>query len=292
MTPDDGQTFDDPRLKAAIRGAWGAERAPEALRARVAALAGTGAVGAGKVEASMPMRLVPTAPAPAPRRHRWKEALGAPVARYAMAAAAMVLIGFGLAYQLDRSRRPINPGPGTVAALPVSVTQGLVDRHEKCITLRDHHDLAGAPRDNFLLIGQKMQDRLGFRVLAEPLPRGHATTGPATQPLDDEWEFAGAAVCPVDSYPCSHLVYRRRGKNVSVSVFSLPRHSCANINGEWECEYHDPRHPMAGVIANGGVYCVIGSSPDGSLTLNDVRQIFEDLRRRTTLMPRRTTPLR
>ena len=60
----------------------------------------------------------------------------------------------------------------------------------------------------------------------------------------------------------------------------------------WECEYRDPRHPMAGVICPDGVYCVIGSSPDGSLTLHDVRQILDDLRRRTNLAPPRPIPAR
>ena len=32
-------SFDDPGLKAAVRGAWGAERAPQSLRAKVAAMA-------------------------------------------------------------------------------------------------------------------------------------------------------------------------------------------------------------------------------------------------------------
>ena len=143
--------------------------------------------------------------------------------------------------------------------------------------------------DGYRRVRSERRNRIRVTLSRQALHRG---LNNPTPPLDDEWEFAGAAVCPVDSYPCSPLVDRRRGQNVAVSIFSLPRHSCANINGEWECEYHDPRHPMAGVIADGGVYCVIGSSPDGSLTLNDVRQIFEDLRRRTDLMPRRATPLR
>ena len=31
--------FDDPSLKAAVRGAWGAERAPDSLRVKVEAIA-------------------------------------------------------------------------------------------------------------------------------------------------------------------------------------------------------------------------------------------------------------
>jgi hypothetical protein len=305
MSPAEGDTFDDPRLKAAVRRAWGSDHAPDGLRERSAAMSASAGAGTGLAEASAPLRLVPSAPVDrrtlAPARRRWKERFSAPVARYALAAAAMVVVGFGLAYQLDRPGRQIRPGVNALASLPVSVTQGMVDRHEKCLTYADHHGFSDIPRGDFDGIGRRMHDELGFRVLSAPLPQTGPATGPATAATTgagsdsagpDQWEFAGAAVCPVDSYKCSHLIYRRKGRNVAVSVFSLPRHSCANIAGEWECEYHDPRHPMAGVIVDGGVYCVIGSSVDGSLTLAEVRQIFEDLRRRTNLTPRRDIPAR
>jgi hypothetical protein len=285
MTPAESESFDDARLKAAVQRVWGAERAPQALRAHVAALA-TSAGANGRDEATAPLRLIPAARVPA--RSRWSGVFAAPWSRYGLAAAAMVVLGFAIASQLDQPRRQIRPG-ATLAALPVSVTQGMVDRHEKCLKYHDHHRFTDIARNDFLSIGQRFHDRLGFRVLSAPL--GEA--GPTSLPVGggvDEWEFQGAAVCPVDSYDCAHLVFRRKGKDGAVSLFSLPRHSCANIAGEWECEYHDPRHPMAGVIYDDGVHCVIGSSADGSLSFEEIRRLRDDLRRRMNFHPRRGIP--
>src|SRR6188474_1526922 len=112
--------FDDPGLKAAVRRAWGAQQAPESLRARVMA------------DRSAPAVIGTIRPAPAPMGSPsfWQQ----PWLRYGFAAAAMVVVGFGLAAMLDRTRDRTGLGAEVTFAstVPQPVAHDLLESHDRC----------------------------------------------------------------------------------------------------------------------------------------------------------------
>lgn len=258
--------FDDPALKAAVARAWAGERAPELLRQRVLQLA-----AANHPLAEQPRRLT----AAAPRRNLWRH----PWLRYGLAAAAMVVVGFGVAYRLDDHRNDLTVGTTPVAvvpALPASLARELVDRHERCRQFNTGHRLPDVPQQSFETIRDSLTKRLGFSVLAGPIDDG--TGRPATG-----WTFRGAAICPVNNIEGAHLVFSR-GDQV-ISVFSLPRGACPAAHRDEEAEDANPDHPIAVWVWSDGVHCVVGSSDDRSLSVEQVRSVLEHLRPTVTSPP-------
>lgn len=262
MEPAETQpVFDDPALKTAVTRAWAGERAPDGLRRRVMELA------AAQREEDR-LRIVP-AVAPASRGGVWRH----PWTRYGLAAAAMVAIGFGLASRLDHRQGGLDLGGGNTLAvtpvLPASLAKELVQRHDRCRQVNASHGLSQTPQGNFDDIRQKLHERLGFPVLAGPIDDG--TGRPA-----EGWTFRGAAVCPVNNVEAAHLVFSRG--NQVISVFSLPRGACPTAHGDEEAEDANPDHPIAVWVWSDGVHCVVGSSDDRSLSVDQVRSVLEHLR--------------
>jgi hypothetical protein len=254
-------SFDDPALKGGIRRTWGAERAPDALRARVMALTGQNPDEQPAKHASAPAVIASIRPSV--WRHPWT--------RYGMAAAAMVVVGFGLASSLDN--RPVGGvGRGTpvtmASALPGPIAKGLVDSHDRCTTFPDHHAYPELSPGNYEAIRRRLQDNLGFPVIAGPIEEALGRGG---------WRFRGAAVCTVGDVRAAHLVFVRNGQ--AISVFSLPRSCCKSPGAEsQECEDANPDHPIALFVWSNGVHCVVGSSEDRSLSVDEVRAVLEHLR--------------
>jgi hypothetical protein len=254
-------SFDDPTLKGAIQRTWGAERAPDDLRARVMALTGQNPAELAAEGASAPAVIASIRPSA--WRHPWT--------RYGFAAAAMVVVGFGLASRLDN--RPIGGSehgtPVTMAsALPAPIAKGLVDSHDRCSTFPSHDAYPELSPGNYEAIRRRLQDHLGFPVIA----------GPIEQALDrGGWKFRGAAVCKVGDVPAAHLVFVRNGQ--AISVFSLPRSCCHSPGSESHaCEDPNPDHPIALFVWSDGLHCVVGSSEDRSLSVDEVRAVLEHLR--------------
>src|SRR5437763_9944394 len=117
-------SFDEPGLKAAVRRAWGSEVAPESLRAKVSCLR-SDHVAASQVD-----------PLPAVigsiRPSFWQQ----PWLRYGFAAAAMMLLGFGIAYKLDPTRSGRSSDlSGTevtfTSTVPPPVARELLESHER-----------------------------------------------------------------------------------------------------------------------------------------------------------------
>ena len=260
-------SFDDPGLRAAVHRAWGAEQCPEALRARVMSLRSAAATSPH-----------PTDPPPTPAILTHPSWWQRPMVHYGLAAAATILLGFGIAYQLDdtpfgRDRLASGPGgTGTevtfASTVPQPIAQGLLESHDRCSKYDDHNVYPELSRDDFASVRQRLERRLGFPVLAGSVEEALGRNG---------WRFKGAAVCKVGNLETAHLVFVRDGQ--AISIFSLPPHTCRDDGGQpRECEDPNPDHPVAVFVWSDGAHCVVGSSADRSLSVDQVRAVLEHLR--------------
>jgi hypothetical protein len=246
MAERESSDFDDPKLKAALRRAVRLERAPLELRGRVEALL------AGEAPEPSAMRIGHW------RRH---PLLG-------LAAAAMILLCFGLAawrFESDRRASLVAQAP---SALPEAFAQALVVTHDRCCAEPDHHVLKGVPDDDFRLMTEKLREQLGFAVLA-------ATAG-------DGWKFYGASgLCMVGPARSAHLVFKQGDE--SLSIFSV-----AVASESWP-DGHPPAdgerfsntqagHAIVSWVHDGSVFSVVGHAPGGSLDLQGIAPIADRLR--------------
>ncbi len=89
----------------------------------------------------------------------------------------------------------------------------------------------------------------------------------------DGWTFRGGAVRGVGSHRWRSS-YFTKGK-AAVSVFSLPAEAApeAKDGMTYDRNYHDA--PIAGFVKGKGLYCIVGSSEDGSLTVDEVKRLLE-----------------
>lgn len=260
--------FDDSGLKAAVRRAWGEERCPDDVRARVLAAANASAGLAAPPRQgrdSLPAVIITTRPS------FWQQ----PWLNYGLAAAATVLIGFGVAYRVDDSpfgRDRMGDLGGTAvtfaSTVPPMIAQGLRDSHDRCIKYPSHSPSPELSNESFPAIRQRLEQRLRFPVLAGSIEHALGRDG---------WQFKGAAVCKVGDVDAAHLVFTRGDQ--AISVFSLPPSSC-NHSGREAREYEDPNpdHPVAVFVWSDGVHCVVGSSVDRSVSVDEVRSVLEHLR--------------
>ncbi len=83
-------------------------------------------------------------------------------------------------------------------------------------------------------------------------------------------------ICPVGSQDSAHLVFKR-GKE-DVSVFSLPARMVATAKNNASFDQIEAGHPIASFTSGGGLFCIVGSSPDGSMTLDRANAIRAELR--------------
>jgi len=236
--------FEDPGLKAAIRRIWGKETAPPALRARIAA--------AGSVR---PPVAVPSV---------WR--IRRPL--YGVAAAAMVLVAVTLVFRPWQQRRfdsssPPSKSLASAFVVPASLVNDLVARHDYCSGEPDHHGIAS---DDFDEIRRELREALGFPVLSGSMPG---------------WDFHGASICLIGKTKSGHLLFARKDRQF-ISLFSLPP-QVVDAQGDEQGRIGDysqmaERHPLAGFQTTAGMYFVVGSSPDGSLTLDDVRSMRDRLK--------------
>lgn len=260
--------FDDPGLKAAVGRVWGGERCPDAVRARVLAVASS---VAGVPAPPRQDRDVRSPVITAMRPRFWQQ----PWAGYGLAAAATVLIGFGVAYRLDNTpfgRDRVGGLDGTAvtfaSTVPPAIAQGLRDSHDRCIKYLSHSPSPDLTNETFSAIRERLERRLHFPVLAGSVEEALGRDG---------WQFKGAAVCKVGDVDAAHLVFARRDQ--AISVFSLPPSSCHRAGRETrECEDPNPDHPVAVFVWSDGVHCVVGSSADRSVSVDEVRSVLEHLR--------------
>jgi hypothetical protein len=190
-----------------------------------------------------------------------------PAIRWSTAAAAVVLVGIGLAAS-DRLRdksdaittaTATTPADAPAAAtVPADLANALVRTHNGCLRVHptDHHLFVAAPKGDMRVIAQAMSARLKHPVV--------------TTSLDDGWVFRGAAICPVGSQKAAHLVYAR--DDAAISIFSLPASVAeSSCTDHQDCEAALDGHPMAGFVENGGFYCVVATS--GGKSAVDAQQV-------------------
>ena len=270
-TEADIATFDDPALKAAVARVWGAQRCPDAVRSRVMATVATVGRQDGEARETVAPRNDPRGAGrtlvvipPTARPGFWQQ----PWLRYGLAAAATVLLGFGIASRLDnRDRYNLGGTEVTFAStVPQDIARGMVDSHDRCSKYSDHNAFPGV--SDFAVVRRQLENRLGFPVLAGDVEEALGRNG---------WQFKGAAVCKVGAVDAAHLVFVRNGQ--AISMFSLPPASCRH-NGRTahECEDANPDHPAAVFVWSDGVHCVVGSSTDRTLSVDQVRAVLEHLR--------------
>jgi hypothetical protein len=89
----------------------------------------------------------------------------------------------------------------------------------------------------------------------------------------DGWKFQGGAVRNVGSQPAAQLFFTK--DKAAISVFSLPASAAPNAKDgmTYEKNFHDS--PIAGFLKGNGLFCIVGSSEDNSLTVDQVRQLLE-----------------
>jgi len=240
MADQEFKSFNDPALRAAIRGVWANERAPRELRKQITALCPS---QNGRSTEPLIFRLRS--------------------AMYGLAAAAVFILAVGLAFQSweGGGRRPLR-APRTIA-LPTALAADLFARHDVDAKAKDHQT-PGIAKTDFKLIGRQLQERLNYPVLATDIP-------------EPGWKFKGAKICTVDKIVTAHLLFELRGKEY-LSLFSMP---VSNISGAASgCDYSqsDDRHLMAGFATQTGFYCVVATSTDESITIEEVRTIRDELR--------------
>jgi len=243
MTKEDFQ-FDDPALKAALKRALSSETAPDELRRRIVALAGGEAI-------SRPLRI-------------WRAVL-----KGAIAAAILLVIGGILSWEYGIfDRAPTAPHRQLVIQLPPEVAQQMIQRHREMAGLAQPHGLT-VSRDNLPQVRQELQQKLGGMAVA------------VSDLANQGWVFRGARLTGIAEQQAAELLFERGKRRVSIFSLWAP-HSCGGY-GTGEYSLTSDGHPISGFLRGGELYCVVGSSADGSLTLPEVDRIRQEIERE--LMP-------
>jgi hypothetical protein len=147
-----------------------------------------------------------------------------------------------------------------VLALPSPVADDLVTQHD---LMAKRPGPAGGTAETADAKFQ-LESRLRFPVLAMDL-------------AGTDWKFRGAAVRTIHGGKSGQILFDAGGKKF-ISVFSMPP---STVSGSAPaCEYAQVAgtHPLAGFASNKALYCLVASSTDGSLTLDDIRTIRDSLR--------------
>ena len=242
MSQADPENFDDPALKAAIRRAWAGEQCPPEVRQRIDAAYGRASASSLKIESGRPKLLG-----------------NLMFFGWALAAVMLIVVGIVFHFHPDKTGQLTRP---VALALPASLADQLIARHDECCKDPDHH-MPGLPRDNFVDIGRELRQRLGFPILSAGLPGA--------------WNFNGASICPVGTTKSGHLVFKS-GDGQFVSIFSLPRQfGPADLTNKSFSEV-EQNHPMAGFATGDGFYCVVESSKGQPMSLEQVRTLRDELR--------------
>jgi hypothetical protein len=197
-----------------------------------------------------------------------------------LAIAAMTALVIGIKFTVFATTHspaaPVLAALPPLPALPVSLQADLVKTHEHCCHMANHHYLK-APKDDDAAIAQAMRQRLSQAVLV-------------ARPTDGGWDFRGAAICPVGTAPAGHLVFAKND-NV-VSVFSLPMATAPNAANSEQFETMIDGHPIAAFTKDGGLFCLVGSGPTGSITLKELTAMRDRMEDRVTTASAVTAPAR
>jgi len=166
---------------------------------------------------------------------------------YKLAVAAVLLVGFGtLGYQIWQMNRP------PVYAVSDSLYQAMLTAHESGEAATGVTTLAQA---------EGMKEQLKRPVLVADLTH-------------DGWTFDGGGVRKVGDFLAAQLKFSK-GK-ASISVFSLPASAVSGAQYGTEYDTVFKGSPIAGFMKGPGLYCIVGSSTDGSLNVDDVKRLLSE----------------
>jgi hypothetical protein len=248
--------FNDPKLKDALRRAFGREVAPSGLRERViAALDRSDATGTG--HAGPQLRITePFQPEDlaAQREARRASLVRHPLIKLAIAASIVLVVGI-TAMQLMTG--PSGQTGTKLAVLPKPFAEAMVQSHEAQIAKMASSAVSIA-RSDLPAAAKKLSDQLGYPVLAPALP--------------SEWTARDAGVTTVNQVQVAQVTYTRGAR--SVSLFSLPANKVYSPEEGATYELTHDRHAIAGFVRNKVMYCVVG---DEQTSLADLKQLGQAL---------------
>jgi hypothetical protein len=206
------------------------------------------AAGGETAPAGLRDRIVAMAGAEAPpTRVNWRQTWA-----YKLAVAAVLLVGFGaLGYQIWQMNRPRVYNPNL--AISDALYQAMLTAHEA----------GGGGGVTSLAEAAGLAKQINRPVLVADLTR-------------DGWRFTGGAVRKVGAFSAAQLDFQK-GK-ASISVFSLPASAASGADNCADYEKVFKGAPIAGFISGEGLYCIVGSSPDGSLSVEEVKQLLAEHR--------------
>jgi hypothetical protein len=213
--------FDDPQLKDAVRRCWACDCAPENLQKQVARLLADSKEHPAGTDARSLGKM------------RW--------AVWPVALAAGLMLAAGLFHQFENRPASIALPP----ALPVALEHDLIHRHDLCSRLPDHQHLK-VPKNDDTAITAALHTKLKRAVLV-------------FHPRDPQWQFRGAAICPVGTTPAGHLVFVKG--NEALSIFSLPKSLVPNATDGEQFAADVDQHCIVGFIKDGALFCAVSSGP-------------------------------
>jgi len=246
--------FDDPALKAALRRALDSETAPTTLRDRIRSIATEAA--ATEDPARPPLSYTAATPEPAAATAASASDRPIPLFRrsplFRLAAAAVLIIGIGaLSFQTWNNNRP-----QTAYTFPVSLFKAMLATH----TARSTDTEMSPDTVKSLADAPKLSQAINRPVLVADLTK-------------DGWTFDGAGVRTVGKFTAAQLFFTKG--NAAISVFSLPASAVPNAPDNSTYATAISGAPIAGFVKNGGLFCIVGTSPDGSLTVGEVKGLLE-----------------
>jgi hypothetical protein len=221
--------FDDPDLKAILKRAVGAETAPPGLRHKVLA--------AIESERRLQQRV----------RSGWQRPL------MGLAAAAVLLLGFGLTFTLLL---------GKERAAPQWFAQAMVKTHDEYPGYALPQGVSG---EDYPAISKALSDQLGYPVLAKP--------------LGDGWTFQGARLCEVGPHKAAQLVYSKGDQTVSLfSVSTKALYYAEDTKDGLRYSQMEQGHAISGFVRGNAVHCLVASSKSGQADLKAVKKLRDGLR--------------
>ena len=229
------QSFDDPALKAALARSFTKERAPEALRNRIAALTASGGKPAAWEDAP-PIKLPVY-------RQRWVRLAAA--ALFAVAAVITAVL-------VNRESSSVTPG----YEIANSVYKGMVSTHEA------RKNNTATPPDSVTTLaaaGQQLSKQLGRAVWAPDLTK-------------DGWTFHGGAIRTIGASQVAQL-YFTKGQE-SLSVLSLPSSLAKGAKDGSTYETTFSGTPIAGFLKKDGLFCIVRQGGPESTT-QDIKALLD-----------------
>ncbi len=230
------QPFDDPALKLALGRALGRPAAPAALRQRIASMAGE------KTGRSI------TAEVEHKPIRMFRQS---PLYKLAMAAVVLICVGVA-AVIVYKSNQPPKYDQ---YAFPKQLYTDMVVTHNA------RASSATGDTVTALASAADLSKQLNRPVFVADLSK-------------DGWAFAGGAVRSVGSRSAAQLFFTK-GKS-KISVFSLPREAVPDApeGAHYDITWKDAA--IAGFMGKGGLFCIVGTSEDKSLNVDEVKRLLAE----------------